>query len=80
MVKRLEAMLRDPATLQVPALDAMRHVLQLQAERAACTAGMEPVMLYIRARVGHSLAPFHGPAYKCTVHAWQSGIVGTSVG
>ena len=65
MVKRLEAMLRDPATPQVPALDAMRHLLQLQAERAACTAGMEPVMLYIRARVGQSPTPVHGPACIC---------------
>ena len=78
MVKRLEAMLRDPATPQVPALDAMRHVLQLQAERAPCTAGMQPFMLYLRARVGNSPAPDHGPASICTVQTchWHGGDLG----
>lgn len=52
MVKLLEASLKDPETPQLVALNAMRNMLQLQAEKAAATQGMEPVNLYVKTRVG----------------------------
>lgn len=48
---KLEEKLADPETPQLVAIDAMRHILQLQAEKATCALGMEPVNLYVQARV-----------------------------
>ena len=51
MVEQLRAVLGDTATPQLEALDAMRYVLQLQADRVTSALDIEPFSMYTLARV-----------------------------
>lgn len=55
MVEQLRATLSDTHTPQLEALDAMRYVLQLQADQVASALDIEPFALYTHARVSHHL-------------------------
>lgn len=50
-MEQLRLVLSDKSTPQLEALDAMRYVLQLQADRVSSALDMDPIQLYTRARV-----------------------------
>lgn len=53
MVAHLREVLGNTHTPQLEALDAMRYVLQLQADGVTSALDIEPFLMYISARVWH---------------------------
>lgn len=70
MVQLLSVKLKDATTPQLAAIEAIRQVLLLQAENAACTHDMQPFNLYITARVrGFSI---HTSLHSVLIPPWAS--------
>ena len=56
MAERLAAVLRDASTSPSRAIEAVKHLLTLQADGARCVADCDPLGLYLDAQARHSLA------------------------
>ena len=53
MAERLAAVLRDASTSPSRAIEAVKHLLTLQADGARCVAGCDPLGLYLDAQARH---------------------------
>ena len=53
MAERLAAVLRDASTSPSRAIEAVKHLLTLQADGARCVADCDPLGLYLDAQARH---------------------------
>ena len=56
MAERLAAVLRDASTSPSRAIEAVKHLLTLQADGARCVADCDPLGLYLDAQARRSTA------------------------